>query len=83
MHRPGRVVLRRIERREIEPVGLALGTVCHVKTHRSKNGLDALQRQGHRVQAALPALSSGQGHIQRFRAQLDIEFSPRQRGAAL
>ena len=59
MHRPRRVVLRCIERCEIEPVRLDLGAICHVKTHGRKNGLDALQRQGNRMQAALPALASG------------------------
>ena len=70
MHRSRRMILRRIECREVKPVGLDFRPVSDIKTHRTKNRLDPLQGERHRVQAAMPAPAPRQAHIQCFGLQL-------------
>jgi len=45
VHGARRMVLRRVQCGEIEPVGFDLGSVGHVEAHGAENGLDALQRK--------------------------------------
>jgi len=45
VHGARRMVLRRVQCSEIEPVGFDLGPVGHVEAHGAENGLDALQRK--------------------------------------
>jgi hypothetical protein len=74
LHRARRVVLRAVERREVHPVGLDLGALGDVETHRGEDGLDALDRAADRVQAAGAAATAGQRDVQRLGAQLRLQF---------
>ena len=42
VHRTGRMVFRRIECREVEPVGFDFWTLRDFEPHRAKDGFDAL-----------------------------------------
>src|SRR2546427_10073507 len=53
VHGTGGMVFRRVQRREVEPVGLDLGALGHIEAHGAEDALDALQRQRHGVQATL------------------------------
>ena len=59
VHGARRMVFRRVERREVEPIGLNLGALGHVKAHGAKDRLDTLQRERHRVQSTRATLPSG------------------------
>ena len=52
------------------------------KTHGAENGLDALECQRYRVQAALPALTAGQRYIECFSCQLSLQLRIGQRLSA-
>ncbi len=82
VHRARRMVLRRVQRGEVEPVVLDLGTVGDVEAHRAEDRLDALHRARDRVQAAGAALAAGQRDVQRLGLELLVEFRVRQRLAA-
>ena len=75
MHGAGGVIFWRVERGEVEPVGFNFRALSHFKAHRAKNRLDALQGQGDRVQAALPALAARQRHVQRLSLELHLQLS--------
>ena len=75
VHRTRRVVFRGVERGEIEPIGFNLGALGNIKTHRTKDGFDALQGERNRVQAALDALATGQTDVECFGFQLPFKFS--------
>ena len=74
VHGTCRMVFRRVERGEIEPVSFNLWALGHFKTHRTKNGFDAFERDRHRVQTASHAGAAGQGDIQGFGFELGLEF---------
>ena len=82
MHGPRRVVFRRIQCGEVEPVGFDLGAFGDVKTHGAKDALDAFKREGHRVKTTLPALAAWQAHVQCFGLELKLQFCVGQRLAA-
>ena len=68
------MVLRRIERREIEPVRFDFGPVCHLEAHGAKDAFDALKRERNGVQPALPSLAARQAHVKRFGLQLQLQL---------
>src|ERR1035437_8389471 len=74
MHGSRRVILGRIERSEVQPVGLNFRALCHVESHRAKDRLNALQRERNRVQATLAALATRQAHVQCFGLELSLQF---------
>ncbi len=74
VHGTRRMVFRRVQRSEVEPVGLDLGALSHIETHGAENALDALQRERHRVQTALPALAAWQAHIQGLGLELGLQL---------
>ena len=74
VHRASGMVFRRIQCREVEPVGLNFGALGHLKAHGAKDRLNALQRQTHRMQTSLTALTTRQRHIQRLGLQLDFQL---------
>jgi len=68
------MVFRRVQCGEVEPVGLDLGALGHVETHGAEDALDALERERHRVQPALPALAPWQAHVQGLGLELDLQL---------
>ncbi len=72
VHRTRRVILGRVQGREIEKVFLDFGAVGHFEADRAEQRLDALQRPRHRMQAAAYLGTAGQRDIQRlFRQACD------------
>ncbi len=61
------------------PVGLDLGTVGDVEADGAEQLFDAIQADGHRMQAAAQAAAPGQRHIQRFGRQLGFKLGILQR----
>ena len=78
VHGTRRMVFGRVERGEIEPVGLDLGALRDLETHGAKDRFDAFGGERDRVQAASAAAASGQRHIECLGAQLRLQFGPRQ-----
>ena len=76
------VVLRRVQCGEVEPVGFNLWPLGDIKTHRTKNTLNALQSERYGVQAALPSLATWQRDIQRLGLQLGLQLGLSERFAA-
>ena len=76
------MVFGRVERGEIEPVGLNFGTFGNIKPHRSEELLDPLKRQGYGVKSTLHTVTTWQGDIQRFCLQLLLQFGFRKFVAA-
>ncbi|MNT49738.1 hypothetical protein D3C72_1866100 [compost metagenome] len=68
------MVFRRVQRREVKPVGFNLGAFGHIKTHGAKNALNALHRDRHRVQTACTTATARQGHIQHFCLQMRLQL---------
>jgi len=64
------VVFRRVERREVVPVGLDFGAIGHGKAHGAKDGLQALDAERHRVQTTLAPTATWQGHVQTLGLEL-------------
>ena len=59
MHRTGWVIVRRIERREVEIIRFNFGAFGHRKPHRGKQLLNTLQTARHRMQAAAIYTTAG------------------------
>ena len=74
VHRTGRMILGGIQRGEVEPVGLDFGPLSDLEAHGTEDGLQTLHGQGHRVQSTLPALTTRQGHVQRFGLELGLQL---------
>jgi hypothetical protein len=64
------VILGRVQRGEIVPVGLDLGAVGDFEADRAEQALDALERARHRMQATARFAATGQRDIQRLGGQL-------------
>ena len=75
VHGPGRMVLRRIQGGEIEPICLDFRSISDVKAHGPKNGFDSLQCERYRVQTPLPAPATRQRNVQRFGLELHLQLS--------
>ena len=69
------MVFRRVERREIKPIGFDLRALRHIKTHRAEGGFDSLQRERYRMQTALHTLAAGQADVQRLGFELLVKLS--------
>ena len=82
VHGTRRMVFRRVQCGEVEPVGFDFRAFGHIKAHGAEDALDALQRQRYRVQTTLPALAAGQANVQRFGLELHLQFRIGQRLAA-
>ena len=68
------MVFRRVQRREVKPVGFNLQAFSHIKAHGAKNGFNALLRQRHGVQTTLTTATTGQCHIQHFSLQVRLQL---------
>ncbi len=79
VHRTRRMILGRVERGEVVPVGFDLGAVGHFEADRAEELFDAIERAHHRVQAAARLAATGQGHIQRLGSQLGLQLGQAQR----
>ena len=74
------MVLRVVERGEVVPVVLDLGTVGDVEAERAEERLDALQRARDRMQAADCRAAAGQRDVERLGGELRAELRVRERG---
>jgi len=64
-----------VQGREVKPVGLDLRALGHIKTHGTKDGLNAFQGERYRMQTTPSTLATWQGDIKGLGSQLRIEFS--------
>ena len=72
------MIFRIVERGEVVPVGLDLGTVGDVETDRAEYGFDAVLGARERMQASAARAAPGQRDIERLLRQARIELQPRQ-----
>ena len=76
------MILRLIERSEVVPVALDLGSIGDVEADGAENRLDARPGADHRMQGAAPAPPPGQGDIERFLGETCGELRVGERTAA-
>src|SRR5882672_6125033 len=74
VHRPRRVILGLVERGEVVPVGLYLGTVGDVETDRAEDGLDALPGTDDGMDAARAAAAARKRHVERLLGEARVEL---------
>ena len=82
LHRARRMVLRIVQRGEVVPVGLDLGTVGHIEADRAEDLLDALPGADHRMDTARRASPAGQRDIECFFGQARLQLRAGQLRAA-
>ena len=63
LHGPGRVVLGEVQRVEVEPLRLELGTLRHLPAHRHEDVLDLRHHRGDRMSGTGRAPVVGQGDV--------------------
>jgi len=76
------MVLRIVERREVEPVGLDLRAIGDVEADRAEYRLGALPSARNRMHAATPPAAARQRDIQRFFGKARVQLGVGKRGAA-
>ena len=81
LHRARRMVLRAVERGEVEPVVLDLRTVGDLEADRAPDLLDALPGADHRMDAAAAAAAAGQRDVERLLGEARGELGVRQLAA--
>ena len=82
VHRPRRMVLRRVERSEVVKVVFDLRTVGDIEAERAKEPFDALQRACERMQRSDAPTASRQRHVERVGRELRGEPRIGERHAA-
>ena len=78
VHGTSWVILRRVQSREVEPIGFYFRPLGDRKTHGGKDRLNALQTQTHRMQTTLAAQATGQTDVKFFCLELLIQLFIRQ-----
>jgi len=68
------MVFRDVQGGEVVEIGLDLRTVRHLEADRRKQRLDPGHCAGDRMQAGDGITASRQGHVQRLRRQLPVQF---------